>query len=107
MMAKKTAVPTTTRPVIKGGKTQKDKYDQALYQQNLFIVMALNMSWQLAIVVIVPLVGGYKLDQHFDSSPIYTVIGLVITVLASFAVLYRTLLDAKNRTGYKDKESSK
>jgi F0F1-type ATP synthase assembly protein I len=107
MMAEKTAVPTTTRPVIKGGMTQKDKYDQALYQQNLFIVMALNMSWQLAVVVIVPLVGGYKLDQHFDSSPIYTIIGLVVAVLASFGVLYRILREAKDRTGYKDKESSK
>lgn len=96
MMAKKTAVPKTT-PQVKGGKARQNKYDQAVFQQNLFIVMALNMSWQLAIVVIIPLVGGYKLDQHFDTSPIYTLIGLVIAFAGTALVLYRVFNEAKRR----------
>ncbi|HEX5456577.1 MAG TPA: AtpZ/AtpI family protein [Candidatus Saccharimonadales bacterium] len=97
-MAKKTAVPKPT-PQVEGGKTQKNKYDQAVFQQNLFIVMALNMSWQLAFVVIIPLVGGYKLDEHFDTSPVYTIIGLILAIGASFAVLYRVLREARVRAG--------
>jgi F0F1-type ATP synthase assembly protein I len=98
MMAKKTAVPDKTPPVASGGKSQKNKFDQAVYQQNLFLAMAFSMSWQLAIAVIVPIVGGYKLDQHMDSSPLYTIIGLIVAIFASGAILYRVLAEAQKRT---------
>ena len=107
MMAKNTATPKAAPRVASSGKTKKDKYDQAAYQQNLFMVMALNMSWQLAIVVIIPLVGGYKLDQHFDTTPIYTVIGLIIAFLGTLSVLYRVLKESKRRAVYDGQEDKK
>lgn len=102
MTAKKTAVPKKTPRAASGGKTQKSKFEQAAYQQNLFIMMALSMSWQLAIVVIVPLVGGYKLDQHFDSSPLYTLAGLALALGGSIMVLYRVVAEANRRVNYKN-----
>jgi F0F1-type ATP synthase assembly protein I len=105
MMAKKKAVPTPT-PQVKGGKTQQNKYDQAVFQQNLFIAMALNMSWQLAIVVIIPLVGGYKIDEHFNTLPVFTLIGLLVAFAGTGMVLYRVVGEAKSRAlgGQEDKK---
>jgi F0F1-type ATP synthase assembly protein I len=105
MMAKKKAVPNTT-PQVKGGKTQQNKYDQAVFQQNLFIAMALNMSWQLAIVVIIPLVGGYKLDEQFNTSPLFTLIGLLVAFAGTGLVLYRVVNEAKTRV-FASKEDNK
>lgn len=53
--------------------------------------MALNMSWQLAIVFLVPVIGGVKLDKHFGSKYLFTFIGLGIATLGSGVVMWRTL----------------
>lgn len=58
--------------------------------------MALNMSWQLAIVVLVPVIGGVWLDKSFDTSHLYTFIGLAVALLGCIAVMWRTL-QAANR----------
>lgn len=104
MMAKKAVTPRTTQPIVSNGKTKKDKLAQSSYQQNLFLAMALNMTWQLAIVVLIPLVGGYKLDQHFDSSPLYTLIGLVVAISGVAAVLARVLKEAKEHSDYNERD---
>lgn len=70
---------------------------RSMYQRNLFLSMALNMSWQLAIVVIVPIVGGYKLDQHFRTSPWWTLAGVVVTIAGVAGVLVRVAAEANRR----------
>ncbi len=50
---------------------------------------ALNMSWQLAIVVLVPFVGGFKLDNHFHSAPLWTIIGFVLALAGMSLVVWR------------------
>lgn len=50
--------------------------------------MALNMSWKLAIVVLVPVVGGAKLDAHFGTTHLWTFIGLGVAFVASAAVMW-------------------
>lgn len=52
--------------------------------------MALNMSWQLAIVILVPVVGGYQLDKRLDTS-IYTFVGLFLALIGSGVVMWRTM----------------
>jgi len=59
-------------------------------------VAAANMSWQLAIVVLVPIVGGVQLDKAFDTSNVYMFIGLGVALLASAAVMWRAM-QAANR----------
>ena len=59
--------------------------------------MALNMTWQLALVVLIPIVGGFKLDQHFNSSPVFTLIGVVITILGVVVVLRQVVAAANQR----------
>lgn len=69
--------------------------DPTVYN-SLFVAMVLNMSWQLAIVVIVPIVGGYLLDQRLHSSPLLVLAGLVVAVLATCGVLWRTVREANS-----------
>ncbi len=51
---------------------------------------ALNMSWQLAIVVLLPVIGGVTLDKHFGTA-VYTYIGLGVALIGSGVVMWRTM----------------
>ena len=53
--------------------------------------MALNMSWQLAVVVLVPVIGGVALDKKLNTSPVLLLMGLAVALLGSIAVMWRTL----------------
>jgi len=52
--------------------------------------MALNMTWQLALVVLVPVVLGVQLDKALDTSFI-TFIGLGVAFVGSAGVMWRTM----------------
>jgi hypothetical protein len=56
-----------------------------------FFVVAINMSWQLAIVVLVPIIGGVQLDKVFGHTEACVFIGLAIAVVGSVFVLWRTM----------------
>lgn len=58
---------------------------------------ALSLAWQLALVVIVPIVGGYMLDQHYHKAPLLTLGGLLVAVIGVFGVLGK--LASENRRG--------
>ena len=49
------------------------------------------MSWQLAVIVIVPIVGGYKLDTIFQLSPVLTLLGLMVGLIGSIVVIRRAM----------------
>jgi F0F1-type ATP synthase assembly protein I len=68
---------------------------------SIFISMALDMSWRLAVAVLVPMVGGYELDQKLNSSPVLTIIGFVLAMLGFALVLWRTFVAANAATGDK------
>jgi len=87
--------PQSDKPVQKAGGASPS-IDPAVYN-SMFVGMVLNMSWQLAIVVIVPIMGGYMLDQRLHSSPVLVLSGLVVAVLATCGVLWRTVQLANNR----------
>ena len=64
----------------------------------------LNMSWQMAIVVLIPTVGGYKLDTHFRTSPYLTLTGLVLA-MGGMVLIVRSALRELNK--YMNQTSSK
>lgn len=61
-----------------------------------FISAAMNMGWQLALTVLVPVVIGVKLDDHFNTTPSYTLAALVIAAGSASAVVWKTINQVKN-----------
>lgn len=59
--------------------------------QKQFFGATFTLGWRLAITVLVPLVGGIKLDQHFHSSPSYTLAGFMIAAAAGAAAVWSTV----------------
>lgn len=84
--AKPTNAPTSTR----GGKTDTELQRSAAARQQFFAAAA-NMSWQLAIVVLVPVIGGFKLDQHLHSAPLWTITGFGLAIIGMGMVVWRQL----------------
>lgn len=52
------------------------------------------MSWQLALVVLVPIIMGVKLDKAFHTGSLYTFIGLGVAFAGSAAVMWRAVRTA-------------
>jgi F0F1-type ATP synthase assembly protein I len=48
---------------------------------------------QLAATVILFIVGGYKLDEHLNRSPVFTTIGAVVGMVIGFYHLIKQLKD--------------
>jgi F0F1-type ATP synthase assembly protein I len=60
-------------------------------QRSQFASAAIGMGWQLAVVVLIPIVGGYKLDVLLDSVPVWTLVGLIVAMAGSILVIRRAL----------------
>ena len=70
-----------------------------------FLNSAINMGWQLALTVLVPVIVGVKLDDHFHTTPSYTLAALVIAVFLAVVVVGNTLKQV--RESQTPKESKK
>ncbi len=67
-------------------------------QSTVFVSMALDMSWRLAIVVLVPIIGGFKLDEVLHLTPLLTITGFVLAMGGMALVLWRMLREASEIT---------
>lgn len=56
-----------------------------------FLTAAMNMGWQLAGMVIVPVVIGVKLDDHFQTTPSYTLAALFLAIGGVIMVVRGTI----------------
>lgn len=65
--------------------------DQTAASKSVFLGLALSMSWQLAIVVLVPVLAGVQLDKALNSQHVWTFVGLGLAVLGSIAVMWSTM----------------
>lgn len=63
----------------------------------ILLIAALDMSWRLAIVVLVPIVGGFELDKHWGISPALTIVGFLLAMVGVFVILRRTVANANSR----------
>jgi len=91
--------PTAAHPKLDNAKSKKE-----LNPKSQFIGASLSMSWQLAIVVLVPIVGGYKLDQYFNTSPLWVIVGFVLAMIGFFVIIHRALSDFDENVYNKDKK---
>ena len=56
-----------------------------------FMDAAMNMGWQLAGAVLIPVIIGVKLDDHFHTTPSYTLAALVLACAGAIAVVSSTI----------------
>ena len=56
-----------------------------------FLVATANMSWQLAIVVLVPIIGGFELDKILKTVPAMTIAGFFLAMAGMAFVVWRQL----------------
>ena len=54
-----------------------------------FFTLALIMSSQLLLAVLLPIIGGVALDKKLGSGTVWTIVGLVVALLASIVVIAR------------------
>ncbi len=75
----------------------------------VFLGAVVSMSWQLAVVVLVPVVGGFKLDERLDTLPLLTILGFIVAMAGVFIVLKRMLqeIDRRQLADTAHKENSK
>jgi F0F1-type ATP synthase assembly protein I len=55
------------------------------------LIASLNMSWQLAIVVLVPILGGFTLDKKLNAQPYITIVGFIIAIIGTVMVIRHQL----------------
>ena len=85
---------------------QTDKIDELLLQQaarTQFFTSTANLSWRLAVTVVIPLVAGVKLDERFNSAPSWTLTGIFIAVAAGCAAVWGTVKEVNKQQAETDK----
>lgn len=58
---------------------------------SLFFSMGLDMSWRLALSVLIPIIGGVELDKHLKTAPAFLIAGFVFATLLAIVTIRRTL----------------
>ncbi len=96
----KTAVP---HPTAAHSKDDAQTPKKEVTPGNQFIGASLNMLWKLAIVVLIPIVGGYKLDVKYNNLPDWTITGFIIAMILTTLVIKKTM-DEFNVKVYKDQK---
>lgn len=88
---------TSTKPAIVTRTPAKDGHKpdgleaaRARGRQQ-FVGMALQMTWQLAAAVLVPVIGGVELDKAFGTSYVYTFVGLAVALVGSGLVMWHAM----------------
>ncbi len=85
-------MPKTKDPDRAIAKSSKPSSDTGIDKgpTAVFVGMALDMSWKLAIVVLVPIIGGFKLDEALDKSPLLTITGFLVAMTGMGIVMRQT-----------------
>jgi F0F1-type ATP synthase assembly protein I len=90
------AAPQATPQTADNEKNYRPSVETASRQRNDFLALALNMSWQLAIVVVIPIVAGVYADKALGTSPLLLCVGLALALAGTVIVLWRTMQAANH-----------
>lgn len=96
----------STKTANKQAEKPGNKSDMTSFaQQSLFVVTLLNMTWQLAIAVLVPVIGGFYLDQYFSTEPWFLASGIALAAVAVIGVMIGTVKRANKQAARLLKQS--
>jgi len=62
----------------------------------MFVGAVFDITWQMVIVVLVPIIGGFELDKHLKTTPILTIIGFILAMAGTYGVIRKALADYGN-----------
>ena len=82
---------------------QVQQYMDALTAKRQFVTATANMGWRLAITVVIPIVAGVKIDEHFHSSPSYTLTGCILAAAAGSAAVWSTIKEVQKEQAEEEK----
>ncbi len=97
MRMKKTKAPNKTLSPKATAQTENTKANKS-EARSLFFGAAIDMTWQMAIAVLVPIIGGFELDKALHTSPLFIIIGFVLAMIGTFLVIKRALGAYNDRT---------
>lgn len=103
---KKAAVRTTTGELGVAGQELQQSM-KALQAKQQFYGATLNMSWRLALTVVIPVVGGIKLDQHFGTTPSLTLTGFFLAVAGACVTVWGTVKEVNLLQAEEDKKTAR
>src|SRR5579863_974142 len=83
--------PATEPTATEGGSETHLEIGKATAARQQFLLAALHMSWQLAVVVLVPIIGGVQLDKALGTSSLWLFVGLAVAVIGSGVVMWRAM----------------
>lgn len=92
-----TKAPKPTPSPKRGESTPTTPVGKTDNPSSVFIGMALDMSWRLAIAVLVPIIGGYELDQRLKLTPLLTITGFLLAMGGMALVMWQTLQAANGK----------
>jgi F0F1-type ATP synthase assembly protein I len=70
----------------------------------LFFGAVIDMTWQMAVVVLVPILGGFELDKVFHTSPVLIIVGFILAMVGTYMVIKHALDVYNERTVSMPKE---
>lgn len=60
-------------------------------------VRLVGIGWYVAVCIVLGVVGGLLLDRATDLAPLFTLLGLLLGLVAAFYGAYRMLMEAVGR----------
>lgn len=61
-----------------------------------FVTLALDMTWRLAVVVLLPILGGVWIDHRFATSPVGIIVGFALAMVSTAVVLWQAMQTANS-----------
>lgn len=96
------SVKTTT-----ADQSEIEQWEAALNAKQKFVGATLNLSWRLALTVLIPLIGGIQLDKKFNSSPSYTITGFMLAIVFGCMAVWQTVKEVNELQAEDTKEKKK
>lgn len=79
----------------------------ALNAKRQFLWATANLGGRLAITVVIPIVSGVKLDEHFKSEPWFTLLGLLVAAVAGCAAVWSTVQQVNRQQAEDEAQENK
>lgn len=92
-----------------GADVERDiqQYADAFTARQQFIGATLNLSWRLALTVLIPLIGGISLDDKLNTSPMYTMLGMVLAAIFGCMAVWATVKEVNELQAEADATAKK